>query len=78
MYTYICVFHKLEIIGVSFNGEPIIDSIIVNRDCYGRDHEMRQRRQILARNSKIPRSAVIGHAVDCIDLPILIVEQTFE
>lgn len=55
------VLHKFKIIGSS-NGEPIIDSIIVNRNCFDRDHEMRnQRRQILAQNNKIPAQLSRGH-----------------
>lgn len=66
------VLYKFKITGVSSNGS-IIDAIIVNHDCSGRDRNAKYDRA--KQNS---RSAVIGYAVDCVDLPILIVEQTFE
>lgn len=49
-----CIFYKFKITGVSSNGEPIINAIIANRDCSGRDRNAScQRRQIFARSSKI-------------------------
>jgi len=44
--------YKPKIIGISSDGKPITDSIIVNRDCFGR---IEMYRQILV-IAKFPRS----------------------
>jgi len=49
-----CALYKPKIIGISSDGEPITDSIIVNRDCFGRNRNVLHRQILVI--AKFPRS----------------------